>query len=104
MGSWHGAIHLPTGDHRLAVEITGKPGAYAGTVGIIIQLLIGPWVGTSIYDIKPIDFDFNAVMTNTTPVAAYRGAGRPEAIYLIEHRDQPHTREIVLHYAGTRRP
>ena len=31
-GSWHGAIHLPTGDHRLAVEITGKPGAYKGTV------------------------------------------------------------------------
>jgi pimeloyl-ACP methyl ester carboxylesterase len=31
-GSWHGAIHLPSGDHRLAVEITGKPGAYAGTV------------------------------------------------------------------------
>jgi pimeloyl-ACP methyl ester carboxylesterase len=31
-GSWHGAIHLPVGDHRLAVEITGKPGAYAGTV------------------------------------------------------------------------
>ncbi len=32
IGSYHGAIHLPTGDHRLAVEITGKPGAYAGTV------------------------------------------------------------------------
>jgi pimeloyl-ACP methyl ester carboxylesterase len=32
VGSWHGAIHLPTGDHRLAVEITGKPGAYTGTV------------------------------------------------------------------------
>src|SRR3954452_841872 len=31
-GSWHGAIHLPPGDHRLAVEIAGKPGAYTGTV------------------------------------------------------------------------
>jgi secondary thiamine-phosphate synthase enzyme len=30
--------------------------------------------------------------------------GTWQAIYLIEHRDQPHTREIVLHYAGTRRP
>jgi hypothetical protein len=31
-GDWHGAIRLPAGDHRLAVEITGKAGAYAGTV------------------------------------------------------------------------
>jgi carbon-monoxide dehydrogenase large subunit len=59
-------------------------GAYPGTTGIIIQLLIGPWVSTSIYDIRPVDFEFTAVLTNTTPTGAYRGAGRPEAIYLIE--------------------
>ena len=59
-------------------------GAYAGTTGIIIQVLIGPWVSTSIYDIRTIDFQFDAVLTNTAPTAAYRGAGRPEAIYLIE--------------------
>jgi secondary thiamine-phosphate synthase enzyme len=29
--------------------------------------------------------------------------GTWQAIYLIEHRDQPHTREIALHYVGTRR-
>jgi carbon-monoxide dehydrogenase large subunit len=59
-------------------------GAYAGTVGIIIQVLIGPWVSTSIYDIRNIDFQFDAVLTHTLPTASYRGAGRPEAIYLIE--------------------
>jgi aerobic carbon-monoxide dehydrogenase large subunit len=59
-------------------------GAYAGTTGIVIQLLVGPWVSTSIYDIKTIDFQMTAVLTNTAPTAAYRGAGRPEAIYLIE--------------------
>ena len=59
-------------------------GAYAGTTGIIIQLLIGPWVSTSIYDIRTIDFQFDAVLTHTAPLGAYRGAGRPEAIYLIE--------------------
>jgi pimeloyl-ACP methyl ester carboxylesterase len=32
-GDWHGRIHLPTGDHRIAVEITRKPGGgYAGRV------------------------------------------------------------------------
>ena len=50
----------------------------------MIQLLIGPWVSTSIYDIPVIDFDLRAVMTHTAPVGAYRGAGRPEAIYIIE--------------------
>jgi secondary thiamine-phosphate synthase enzyme len=29
--------------------------------------------------------------------------GTWQAIYLVEHRDQPHTREIVLHYVGTLR-
>ena len=37
------------------------------------------------------------------PVAAGRTVlGTWQAIYLIEHRDRPHTREIVLHFAGTR--
>jgi len=32
-GDWNGRIHLPTGDHRIAVEITAKPGGgYAGRV------------------------------------------------------------------------
>lgn len=80
---------------ELALDVHGKVlgyrvrslcnmGAYAGTSGIIIQLLIGPWVTTSIYDIRNIDLVLDAVLTNTAPTAAYRGAGRPEAIYLIE--------------------
>ena len=48
-------------------------GAYAGTTGIIIQLLIGPWVSTSIYDIRTIDFQFDAVLT---PHAADRRLSR----------------------------
>jgi carbon-monoxide dehydrogenase large subunit len=52
--------------------------------GIAIQLLIGPWVQTSVYDIPLIDFHFTGVMTNTATTGAYRGAGRPEAIYNIE--------------------
>ena len=53
-------------------------------MGVAIQLLIGPWVQTSVYDIQTIDFDFKAVLTNTAPTGAYRGAGRPEAIFNIE--------------------
>ena len=59
-------------------------GAYATPAGVVIQLLIGPWVSTSIYDIGTIDIRIKAVLTHTSPTSAYRGAGRPEAIYIIE--------------------
>ncbi len=68
----------------LRVRSRANVGAYATPTAVAIQLLIGPWVQTSVYDIGTIDFDFRAVLTHTTPTGAYRGAGRPEAIYLIE--------------------
>lgn len=68
----------------LRVKSDANVGGYATPTGCAIQLLVGPWVQTSIYDIQTIDFDFRAVLTNTTPTGAYRGAGRPEAIYNIE--------------------
>ncbi len=70
----------------LALRLRGlaNVGAYATGTGLAIQLLIGPWVQTSVYDIPLIDFHFQAVLTNTAPTGAYRGAGRPEAIFIIE--------------------
>jgi len=68
----------------LRVATLANTGAYATPGGVVIPLLIGPWVSTSIYDIGTIDINITAVLTNTTPVSAYRGAGRPEAIYIIE--------------------
>jgi carbon-monoxide dehydrogenase large subunit len=82
----HAALALDANGKVLGYRVRSlcNMGAYAGTSGIIIQLLIGPWVTTSIYDIRNIDLVLDAVLTNTAPTAAYRGAGRPEAIYLIE--------------------
>ena len=68
----------------LRVATLANTGAYATPGGVVIPLLIGPWVSTSIYDIGTIDIHIEAVLTNTAPVSAYRGAGRPEAIYIIE--------------------
>ena len=68
----------------LRVHTVANVGAYALGSGVAIQVMIGPWVQTSIYDIQTIDFQYTAVMTNTTPTGPYRGAGRPEAIYIIE--------------------
>lgn len=68
----------------LRIKTLANIGAYAGVTAVAIQLLIGPWVQTSVYDIQTIDFHFQAVLTHTAPTGAYRGAGRPEAIYTIE--------------------
>ncbi len=68
----------------------------ATPAGVAIQLLIGPWVSTSIYDIAVVDLHMTAVLTNTTPTGAYRGAGRPEAIYIIERLFDAAAREMKL--------
>ncbi len=68
----------------LRVDSRANLGAYATPAGVVIQLLIGPWVTTSVYDIPAIDVRIAGVLTNTTPTGPYRGAGRPEAIYLLE--------------------
>ena len=101
----HAELALDANGKVLAYRIRtlANVGAYAGTTGIIIQLLIGPWVSTSIYDIRTIDFDFQAVLTHTAPTAAYRGAGRPEAIYLIERLFDAAARKLGMDPAEIRR-
>jgi len=110
------ALHGRDTDSRaeLALDANGKVlgfrvrtlanmGAYPGNSGIAIQLLIGPWVSTSIYDIRTVDFTFTALMTNTAPTGPYRGAGRPEAIYLIERLMDAAARKLDIDPAELRR-
>ncbi len=89
----------------LALRVKGyaNVGAYGTATGIAIQVLIGPWVSTSIYHVPVIDEQFVAVLTNTTPTGAYRGAGRPEAIYLIERLMDAAARKLKLDPAELRR-
>jgi carbon-monoxide dehydrogenase large subunit len=101
----HAELALDADGKVLAYRIRtlANMGAYGSTVGIIIQLLIGPFVSTSIYDIRTIDFDLQAVLTNTAPTSAYRGAGRPEAIYLIERLFDVAAQKLGLDPAEIRR-
>lgn len=78
-------------------------GAYASGAGAMIQLLVGAWVSTSIYAIPTIDLKLHAVLTNTAPVGAYRGAGRPEFIYIIERLMDSAARRLRLDPAELRR-
>jgi carbon-monoxide dehydrogenase large subunit len=99
------ALALDAGGRVLALRIdtTANVGAYATPTGVAIQLLIGPWVTTSIYDIGTIDLCLRAVLTNTAPTSAYRGAGRPEAIYIIERLMDAAARRLGLDPAEIRR-
>ncbi len=78
-------------------------GAYATGAGVAIQLLIGPWVQTSVYDIQTIDFHFKAVLTHTAPTSAYRGAGRPEAIFTMERLMDEAARQTGIDRIALRR-
>jgi len=94
------------GDGRiLALRVFSRAnlGAYATPAGVVIQLLIGPWVSTSIYDIRTIDLRIEGVLTHTTPTGPYRGAGRPEAIYLIERLLDAAARQIGIDPVELRR-
>ena len=68
----------------LKIETLANVGAYPTMTGLTIQMMIGPWVQSSVYDIQTVDYHFTGVMTNTSSTGAYRGAGRPEAIFNIE--------------------
>ena len=58
-------------------------GAYLQLVTPGIPLL-GAWIYSGPYAIPDYSVTFTGVFTNTTPTDAYRGAGRPEATFVIE--------------------
>ena len=51
---------------------------------------------SGVYDIPTAYVTIDAVLSNTNPTAPYRGAGRPEAIYLIERIIEVAAREIGI--------
>ncbi|MGD0421418.1 MAG: xanthine dehydrogenase family protein molybdopterin-binding subunit [Xanthobacteraceae bacterium] len=81
----YGELCLDADGKFLAIRSTAYQalGAYwwgAATAPLFWSLMFIP----SLYDVQTIDIRTSAVFTNTTPTSVYRGAGRPEAIYLIE--------------------
>jgi carbon-monoxide dehydrogenase large subunit len=101
----HAEMALDANGRVLALRVrsVANVGAYATTTGVVIPLLVGPWVTTSVYDIPAIDLHLTAVMSNTVPVGAYRGAGRPEAIYITERLMDAAARELKLDPSELRR-
>ena len=77
----------------LRLDILGNLGAYPSMFGPYI-----PWLGASMatgpYDIGELYARVRGVYTHTVPVDAYRGAGRPEAAYLLERLVDACAREL----------
>jgi carbon-monoxide dehydrogenase large subunit len=73
-------------DHRLTgmrARVVADSGAYAGFGG---ALALGPtrMMAQGVYRIPQIRYSAIAALTNTTPMGAFRGAGRPEAAQMLE--------------------
>ncbi|HEX7792277.1 MAG TPA: xanthine dehydrogenase family protein molybdopterin-binding subunit [Afipia sp.] len=105
VGGTHGRDLTSTGEFALdakgrvqafRVRSLGGTGAYAAGAGIIIPLVLGPFVATGVYDLPLVHFEIKAVLTNTAPVGAYRGAGRPEAVFIVERLMDAAARQIGM--------
>lgn len=67
----------------MRVDLIAAMGAYLHQYGPFIPFL-GLSMTTGLYDIPAMHAAMKGVFTNTVPTDAYRGAGRPEAAYLLE--------------------
>ena len=78
------------------VRSVGGTGAYLSGTGAIIPLVLGPFVQSGVYDLPLVHYEVKAVMTHTAPVGAYRGAGRPEGVFVVERLMDAAARQIGI--------
>jgi aerobic carbon-monoxide dehydrogenase large subunit len=105
VGGTHGRDLTSTGEFALdakgrvlayRVRSLGGTGAYISGAGTIIPLVLGPFVQSGVYDLPLVHYEVKAVMTNTAPVGAYRGAGRPEGVFVVERLMDAAARQIGI--------
>jgi carbon-monoxide dehydrogenase large subunit len=85
----------------LRVRVTADCGAYPEDA-VEMPTLTG-MMAAGTYRVPKVDFAYRCVVTNTTPIAAYRGAGRPEATALLERAMDMLAAELELDPAELRR-
>jgi aerobic carbon-monoxide dehydrogenase large subunit len=110
VGMTHGRAqlqHIKIGGNRdgrilaYRIDILQDTGAYARVSGFLpfLTSLMAPGV----YDIPEVQTGFRVAVTNSTPINAYRGAGRPEATAGIERAVDLFAAEIGMDPAEVRR-
>src|SRR4029077_14793160 len=85
------------------VEMVANMGAYLSGNGPGASAVAGSTAHGGVYDIPAIAVDVRGVFTNTVPVDAYRGAGKPEANYIIERAIEAAARQLDRDPAELRR-
>ena len=105
VGGTHGRDLTSTGEFALdakgkvlayRVRSIGGTGAYSSGAGNIIPLVLGPFVQSGVYDLPMVHYEVKSVMTHTAPVGAYRGAGRPEGVFIVERLMDAAARQIGM--------
>ncbi|APG86032.1 carbon monoxide dehydrogenase [Sinorhizobium americanum CCGM7] len=108
----HGRDHVSTvkmafdAGHRitaLKVDTIANLGAYMSLFSSCVPTYLYATLLSGQYDIPAIHANVRTVYTNTVPVDAYRGAGRPEATYLLERTMETAARELGMSPAELRR-
>jgi carbon-monoxide dehydrogenase large subunit len=108
----HGRDHVTKA--RLALEANGKflalhvqtlanMGAYLSTFSTSVPTYLYATLLAGVYTTPTVYAEVKAVFTNTTPVDAYRGAGRPEATFLLERLVDVAAREMGMDRVEIRR-
>ena len=87
----------------LRVATVANLGAYVSTVGAAIPSAIYTALLAGVYRTPAIHVEVTGAFTNTVPTDAYRGAGRPEACYVLERLADRAARELGLDRAEIRR-
>jgi carbon-monoxide dehydrogenase large subunit len=87
----------------LRVKTIANIGAYMSTFSSAVPTFLYAPLLSGQYEIPAIYCEVDAVFTNTVPVDAYRGAGRPEASFLIERIVEVAARELEMDPADFRR-
>ena len=108
----HGRDHLTTATVGfdeggrivgLKVDTIANFGAYMSLFSSAVPTYLYATLLSGQYDIANIHCNVRAVYTNTVPVDAYRGAGRPEACYVIERLMETAAREMGMDPSELRR-
>ena len=89
--------------NALKVETIANIGAYASLFATVTPTYLYAPLILGLYDIPTASCNVKAVFTNTAPVDAYRGAGRPEATFLIERIVTEAAKEMGIDQAEFRK-
>jgi carbon-monoxide dehydrogenase large subunit len=87
----------------LDVAMVANLGAYLSGNGPGASVVAASTAQGGVYDIPAIAVDIRGALTNTTPVDAYRGAGKPEANYIVERAIEAAARVLGRDPADLRR-